>query len=39
MIRIPEPIVRRVPYVGPVISSVGLAMDIKDIVETSLQPQ
>jgi hypothetical protein len=28
-------LIRRVPYIGPLISSVGLAIDIKDIVETS----
>ena len=33
MIAIPTSIVKRVPYVGPVVSSVGLAFDIKDIVE------
>jgi hypothetical protein len=26
---------KRVPYIGPVISAVGLAMDIKDIAESS----
>ena len=28
-------LIKRVPYIGPVVSSVGLALDIKDIVETS----
>jgi hypothetical protein len=34
MIAIPTSIVKRVPYVGPVVSGVGLALDVKDIVET-----
>ena len=28
-------IVKRVPYVGPVVSQVGLALDVKEIVETA----
>ena len=28
-----NPVVKRIPYVGPVVNTVGLAMDIKDIVE------
>jgi len=28
-------LVKRVPYIGPVISAVGLAIDIKDIAENS----
>lgn len=28
-------LIKRAPYVGSVISSVGLALDIRDIVETS----
>ena len=35
MIMIPRSIVTRVPYVGPVVSGVGLALDVKDIVETA----
>ena len=35
MITIPTSIIKRVPYVGPVISSVGPALDIKDIVEST----
>lgn len=35
MISIPTSIVKRVPYVGPVVSGVGLALDVKDIVETA----
>ena len=35
MIAIPTSIVKRVPYVGPVVSGVGLALDVKDIVETT----
>lgn len=35
MIAIPTSIVKRVPYVGPVVSGVGLALDVKDIVETA----
>ena len=35
MIKPIAPLVKRVPYVGPVISAVGLAIDIKDIVETT----
>ena len=26
---------RKIPYVGPVIGGVGLALDVKDIVESS----
>lgn len=33
MIAIPTSIVKRVPYVGPVFSGVGLALDVKEIVE------
>ena len=33
MIAIPTSIVKRVPYVGPVVSGVGLALDVKEIVE------
>ena len=29
------PIVKKIPYVGPIISTVGLAIDVKDIVESS----
>lgn len=36
MIAIPTSIVKRVPYVGPVVSGVGLALDVKDIVETAI---
>ena len=35
MIAIPTSIVKRVPYVGPVVSGVGLSIDVKDIVETA----
>ena len=35
MVVIPKSIIKRVPYVGPVISGVGLALDVKDIVEAS----
>ena len=35
MIAIPTSIVKRVPYVGPVVSGVGLALDVKAIVETA----
>lgn len=35
MISIPTSIVKRVPYVGPVVSGIGLAIDVKDIVETT----
>ena len=35
MIKPIEPLVKRVPYVGPVISTIGLVIDIKDIVETT----
>lgn len=35
MIAIPESVVKRVPYIGPVVSSVGLALDVKEIVENS----
>ena len=32
---IPAPVVKRVPYVRPVVSGVKLAPDVKDIVETT----
>ena len=35
MVAIPKSIVKRVPYVGPVVSAVELALDVKDIVETA----
>lgn len=35
MIAIPTSIVKRMPYIGPVVSGVGLALDVKDIVETA----
>ena len=35
MVMIPKSIVKRVPYVGPVISGVGFALYVKDIVETA----
>jgi len=35
MISIPTSIVKRVPYIGPVVSGVGLALDVKEIVETA----
>ena len=35
MVVIPRSIVKRVPYVGPVLSGVGLALDVRDIVETT----
>lgn len=35
MIAIPTQVVKRVPYVGLVFSGVGLAIDVKDIVETA----
>ena len=35
MIAFPNSIVKRVPYVGPVVSGVGLALDVKEIVETA----
>jgi len=35
MIAIPEPVVRRVPYIGPVVTTLGLAMDVKNIVDSS----
>jgi hypothetical protein len=35
MFVIPKSVVKRVPYVGPVISGVGLALDVKEIVETA----
>ena len=28
-------VIKRVPYVGPVIQAVGLALDTKEIIETS----
>ena len=31
MIAIPESVVKRVPYIGPVVSSVGLALDGKAV--------
>ena len=35
MISIPKSVVKRVPYVGPVVSGVGLALDVKDIVDSA----
>ena len=35
MINIPTSFVKKLPYVGPVISTVGLALDVKEIVENS----
>lgn len=35
MIAIPKSVVKRVPYIGPIVSSVGLALDVKEIVENS----
>jgi hypothetical protein len=35
MIATPQSIMKRVPYVGPIISAAGLALDVKDIVETA----
>ena len=35
MVTIPKAVVKRVPLVGPVISSVSLALDIKEIVESA----
>ena len=35
MIKPIEPLIKRVPYVGPVIATAGLALDVKDIVESS----
>ena len=35
MFVIPKSVVKRVPYVGPAISGVGLALDVKEIVETT----
>ena len=35
MVAIPRSIVKRVPYVGPAVSAAGLALDVKDIVETA----
>ena len=35
MIGIPESVVRRVPYIGPVVTTAGLVMDVKNIVESS----
>lgn len=35
MIKIPTAIAKRLPYVCPVVSDVGLAMDVKNIVESA----
>ena len=35
MIGIPESVVRQVPYIGPVVTTLGIAMDVKNIVESS----
>lgn len=29
------PLVKKIPYVGPIFSTIGLAIDVKDIVESS----
>lgn len=31
----PKSVIKRVPYVGPVISSAGLVLDVKEIVESA----
>ena len=33
MFAIPEPLVKKIPYVGPVLGTVGLVLDVKDIAE------
>ena len=35
MILKPTSLAKRVPYIGPVISGVGLALDVKDIVDNA----
>lgn len=35
MIKPIEPLVKRIPYIGTVLSTVGLVIDVKDIVESS----
>ena len=35
MIAIPTSVIKRVPYVGPVVGSVGLILDVKDIAENA----
>ena len=35
MIHIPKSIIKKLLYVGPIIESEGIALDIKDIVESS----
>ena len=35
MIKPIEPLVKRIPYVGPVLSTVGLVIDVKGILESS----
>jgi hypothetical protein len=35
MTTITSKVIKRVPYVGPVIQSVGLALDTKEIIESS----
>lgn len=35
MITTPTSVIKRLPYVGPVVSSVGLALDVKEIVENA----
>lgn len=35
MIAIPTSVVKRVLYIGPIISSIGLALDVKEIVDNA----
>ena len=35
MIAIPTSIIKQVPYVGPIVRSVGLFLDVKEIVENN----
>ena len=35
MVIIPTSVIKRVPYVGPVISSAGLVLDVKEIVDNA----
>jgi hypothetical protein len=35
MIATPQSIMKRVPYVGPIISAAGLALDVREIIETA----
>ena len=38
MIDIPKSIVKRIPYVAPITSTIGISLDVKEILESSSSP-